>query len=116
MKTHYPMSKNQWVKGSNCEIQLEDHESTAHHNFGGKLINIAKFIDVEATENEDDWKQISWGYNSKIRKSRKMRKIFKIAVPWPFGTKLNKLAQDLFLEFCERITAWVFSPCCEFTF
>lgn len=71
------MSKNQWVKGSNCEIQLEDHESTAHHNFGGKLINIVKFIDVEATENEDDWKQISWGYNSKIRKSRKMRKIFK---------------------------------------
>ena len=34
-----------------------------------------------------------------------MIEILKIAVPWPFGTKWNKLAQDLFLEFCERITA-----------
>lgn len=48
------MSKNQRVKGSNYEIQLEDHESTAYHNFGGKLINIVKFIYVEATENEDN--------------------------------------------------------------
>ena len=80
------MSKNQWVKGSNYEIQLEDHENTAHYNFGGKLKNIVKFIDVEATENEDDWKQISWGFNSKIRKSRKMRKMFK----WNTFLKLCK--------------------------
>lgn len=48
------MSKNQWVKGSNYEIQLKDHKSTVHYNFGGKLMYIVKFIDVKAAENKDD--------------------------------------------------------------
>jgi hypothetical protein len=26
------------------------------------------------------------------------------------GIKLNKLSQDLFIEFYERVTAWVFLP------
>lgn len=36
------------LNSSNYEIQLKDHENTAHHNFGGKLIHIVKFIDVKA--------------------------------------------------------------------
>lgn len=36
----------QRVTSSNYEIQLKDHASTAHYNFGGK-IDIVKFIDVK---------------------------------------------------------------------
>ena len=54
------MSKNQRVKGSNYEIQLEDHESTAYHNFGGKLIYIVKFTDVKEKEMATHSSVLAW--------------------------------------------------------